>query len=308
MRDHILIIGAGGFVGRHLARVCALRGQRVIAASRVAFEPDVPGIDVHAGALGEPHDFRPLLARSHLVVHLASASTPGSTAAQPLFELEHNLRPTLALLQAMQECADTPLLYVSSGGTLYGRQDNLCADESTSVSPRSYHGAGKVAAEHFIVAWCAQFGASATILRPSNLYGPGQTERAGFGVVPAALGKTLRGETLHVWGDGSATRDYLYIDDFMRLCLAVADAPHPPGARIVNACSGVSVSLNALFAAIESVTGRHLERTYDPSRAVDALRVNMDASLVRELYGWTPQTPLLEGLRRTWEWFSTIRH
>lgn len=308
MRDHILIIGAGGFVGRHLARAFALRDQPVIAASRAAFAPDLPGIEVQAGKLSQPQDFEPLLARSRLVVHLASASTPGSTAAQPLLELEQNLRPTLALLQAMQGHTATPLLYVSSGGTLYGRHDELRADESAQVSPRSYHGAGKIAAEHFATAWCAQFSASATIIRPSNLYGPGQTERAGFGVIPTAFAKILRGETLHVWGDGSAVRDYLYIDDFMQLCLAVANAPPQGGARIVNACSGASVSLNALLSAIESVSGRHLERTYDPSRAVDVMRVNMDASLAHERYAWTPQTPLLEGLGRTWEWFSTIRH
>lgn len=308
MRDRILILGAGGFVGRHLARALARRGERIIAASRSAFEPDAADVEVHVGELRAPQDFQPLLARSRAVVHLASASTPGSTAGQPLLELEQNLRPTLALLQALQEHPATPLLYASSGGTLYGAQDDRRANESSLVAPRSYHGAGKIAAESFIAAWCSQFRTAATILRPSNLYGPGQAERAGFGVIPTAFGKILRGEALHVWGDGSAVRDYLYVDDFIRLCVAVLDAEPARGARVVNACGGASVSLDALFAEIERVTGRRLLRTYDASRAVDAPRVNMEASLAREAYGWTPDTSLHEGLRRTWEWFGTIRH
>lgn len=307
MRDGVLVIGAGGFVGRHLTQALVRRGERVIAVARHTFDATDAGVEMWVEPLLAPVDFLPLLARSRLVVHLASASTPGSTAAQPLQELELNLRPTLALLQAMQKHPAMPLVYVSSGGTLYGRQDDRCADEAAAVAPCSYHGAAKIAAEHFIAAWCAQFSGAATLLRPSNLYGPGQGERAGFGVIPAAFGKLMHGETIHVWGDGSAERDYLYIDDFVRLCLAVVDAPPSAGARIVNACSGGSVSLKALFKAIESATGRSLERCYDSSRAVDASRVNMDPSLARELYGWTPSTPLHEGLKRTWEWFRTTR-
>lgn len=307
MKDAVLVLGAGGFVGSHLVRALAARRQRVIAASRSRFDA-AASVDIHVGEFREPSDYLPLLQRSGAVIHLASASTPGSSAAQPLRELDENLRPILALLQAMQEFPAIPLIYVSSGGTLYGGRNGHAADESAPVSPRSYHGAGKIAAEHFIAAWCSQFDATATILRPSNLYGPGQPERAGFGIVPAAMGKLLRGETLHIWGDGSAERDYLYLDDFVRLCLAVLDGERRPGAQLLNACSGTSISLNALLHEIESVAGKTLARTYDPSRAVDVPKVAMSAALAHRLYGWAPEIPLQEGLERTWQWFSTSPH
>lgn len=307
MTEAVLVLGAGGFVGGHLVRALGGRGDRVVAASRSAFDAGA-SVESRVGELRDPEDYLPLLQRCRAVIHLASASTPGSSAAQPLRELDESLRPTLALLQAMQDFPAIPLIYVSSGGTLYGGRHGDAADENTPVSPRSYHGAGKIAAEHFIAAWCNQFGASATILRPSNLYGPGQPERAGFGIVPAAMGKILRGETLHIWGDGSAERDYLYIDDFVRLCTAVLDDGRRPGAQVVNACSGTSLSLNALLDEIENVAGRRLARTYDPSRAVDVPRVAMRASLAGRLYGWSPTTSLREGLERTWRWFSTSPH
>ena len=307
MADHILVIGAGGFVGGRLLQALAERKQRVIAIGRRAFATPSANIERIIVAGLDPGEYLPFLQRCRAVVHVASASTPGSSAAQPLLELEENLRPTFALLQALQDHPVIPLLYVSSGGTLYDPREDTEADESAMVAPRSYHGAGKIAAEHFIAAWCRQFCGSATIVRPSNLYGPGQVERAGFGIVPAAFGKIVRGETLQVWGDGSAARDYLYIDDFTRLCVAVLDSASARGTRVINACSGSSISLNELFDEIERVAGRMLRRSYEVARVVDMPRVEMQADRARDLYGWMPKISLREGLERTWQWFNTTQ-
>ncbi len=307
MDNHILVLGAGGFVGQHLVRALALRGDKVIAASRRPVHFELASVQSIVGELSEPADFMPLIARSRAVVHLASRSTPGSSAGNVMAELQNNLRPTLALLQALQDKPETNLLYLSSGGSLYGTTDAAAA-ETAQVLPRSYHGAAKIAAEHFISAWCLQFGSAATIVRPSNIYGPGQTERTGFGIIPTVLGKTLHGEPVTVWGDGSAVRDYLYIDDFVALCTSILAAPMPAGSCTLNAASGIGVSLRELLAAIESVTGKPLQRSHDASRAVDATRVVMDATLANRRYGWTPTTSLQEGLRQTWDWFNTTRH
>lgn len=306
MADGILLVGAGGFAGTRLLEAFARRGEHVIAVSRSAFEAPEGRIESHVRALREVDDFAPLLARVRAVVHVASASTPGSSAGRPVHELDENVRPALSLLEALQARPRLPLIYVSSGGTLYSRAADGAADELAAVYSRSYHGAGKIAIEHFIEAWSNQFAGSAVVLRPSNLYGPGQIERPGFGIVPTAFGTLMRGETLHVWGDGSAERDYLYIDDFARLVLAVLDTPPKPGFRIFNACSGRSIDLNGLFAMVERIAGRELYRSYDASRAVDAPSVRMQADRARRTFGWTAETGLPEGLERTWRWFSTI--
>lgn len=307
MTDPVLVIGAGGFIGSRLIQALTARSEPVIAVCRHATDVFGTGVETHINSGREPADYLPLLERCRAVVHVASASTPGSSAARPLRELDENLRPTLALLQALQENPAMPLLYVSSGGALYDPESGTDTDESATVAPRSYHGAGKIAAEYFIAAWCVQFHASATILRPSNLYGPGQTERAGFGIIPAAYGKLMRGEILRVWGDGSAQRDYLYVEDFVRLCLMAIDTKPASGARVLNACSSKSIALNALFGMIEKATGRTLRREYDATRAVDMRRVEMQADRALALYGWAPQVELKEGLARTWAWFSTTQ-
>lgn len=307
MVDPILLIGAGGFVGQQLLDAFVQRDEAVIAVSRSGFAARNDHIESHVLEMREVRDYTPFLARARAVVHVASASTPGSSAGKPVQELDENVRPTVALLQALQACPRLPLIYVSSGGTLYSRAADGASDELAAVYSRSYHGAGKIAAEHFIEAWCNQFDGTAVVLRPSNLYGPGQDERPGFGIVPTAFGKLLRGETLHVWGDGSAERDYLYIDDFTRLVLATLDATVQPGFRVFNACAGTSIDLNGLFALIERITGRTLRRTYDAGRKVDAPSVRMQATRATRAFGWSAQVELAEGLERTWRWFSTTR-
>lgn len=307
MADPILLIGAGGFVGQRLLDAFAQRGEPVIAVSRSGFEVRGGHIEGHVFEMREVRDYIPFLARARAVIHVASASTPGSSAGKPAQELDANVRPTVALLQALQAYPGVPLIYVSSGGTLYSRVAEAPSDELAAVYSRSYHGAGKIAAEHFIEAWCNQFDGTAIVLRPSNLYGPGQHERPGFGIVPAAFGKLSRAETLHVWGDGSAERDYLYIDDFTRLVLTTLDATPKPGFAVFNACSGTSIDINGLFALIERITGNTLRRTYDTGRKVDAPSVRMHATRAKNTFGWVAEVGLAEGLERTWHWFNTAR-
>jgi len=129
-----------------------------------------------------------------------------------------------------------------------------------------------------------------------------QPERPGFGIVPAAFGKLLRGEELQIWGDGNARRDYVYIDDLVRLCESVLAQSMREGATIVNACSGESTSLDTLLDTIDAVTGRPLRRTYMPARSVDALAIDMDPGLAFTLYGWRHATALADGIAEAWRW------
>ncbi|MEW5833882.1 MAG: NAD-dependent epimerase/dehydratase family protein [Pseudomonadota bacterium] len=308
MTDAILVLGAGGFVGRNLVTSLARRGLPVIAVSRGGLVTEHALIDSVIGDFRHPEHFGPLLQRSRAVVHLATTSTPGTSAARPLQEIETNLHLTATLLQAMHEHPGVELLYVSSGGSLYADTTTEPSREFATLQPRSYHGAAKLAAETFISAWCNQTGGKATVLRPSNVYGPGQPERKGFGIIPAAFGAMLRNEVLHIWGDGTARRDYIFIDDLVELCTLVLTRPAPTGHRTFNACSGTSISLNELLTIMESVSGRSLKRSYERGRTVDASCIAMDPSLAAQVYGWRHQTSLEAGLGRTWEQFCRDAH
>ncbi|WP_027950843.1 NAD-dependent epimerase/dehydratase family protein [Haliea salexigens] len=305
MRSHVLVIGAGGFIGRALCQALNLQGTRVKAVSRGGHIPSLPGIEQITNDCSSPSELAASLGDVDAVVYLAACSTPGSSAGKPSAEISENLAPLMATLEALQSHPSIPLIYFSSAGAIYDEQAAVASCESDLPRPRSYHGAAKVAAEQFIGAWARQFGGGATIIRPSNVYGPGQAEKAGFGIVPTALGCIRRDEALTVWGDGSAVRDYLYIDDLVDLTLAALKQASASEVRILNAASRECVSLNELLSLAELASGQALRRNYVPGRAVDASRVSISADCARQTLGWQPAVPLAEGLKRTWLWLNT---
>ncbi|WP_242102800.1 NAD-dependent epimerase/dehydratase family protein [Lysobacter sp. M2-1] len=302
MSGTLLLLGAGGFIGRHLAEHFARDGWLVLAATRKPVGYDHANIRNVVAPYDDVADFARWIPECTAVVHAASSSTPGSSAAQP--QLDGNLRTTLAMIEALQDTPRTRLLFLSSGGTLYGDRD-MPAREDDPLRPRSYHGAGKAAAEHFLHAWATQYGGTAVLLRPSNVYGPGQPARSGFGIIPAAFDCALHGTPLTVWGDGSTIRDYLYVEDLLALCAATLDAPLDVGAHAFNAASGTAISLNSLLDRVDAVTDRLLKRVYEPFRRVDVHSITADTAAARATFSWTPTISLDEGLRRTWQWFST---
>jgi UDP-glucose 4-epimerase len=302
MSDAILVLGAGGFIGRHLAESFASTGNAVMAATRQATTFTHSNISNVVAPFDESEYFTPLLKRCRWVIHAASISTPGSSVAQP--QLDGNLRTTLALIEALQDAPACRLLYLSSGGTLYGDREQP-AREGDPLRPRSYHGAGKAAAEHFIHAWSAQYGGTAVVLRPTNVYGPGQAPRRGFGIIPTAFDCAMQLMPLTLWGDGASVRDYLYIDDFLALSSAALTQSFDIGMHVFNAASGETISLDELIDHIDAATGRPLQRNYQPARRVDIRSIAIDTEAARTTFGWQPTISLDEGLRRTWQWFST---
>lgn len=301
MSETVFVLGAGGFIGRHLVEHLSGRGLDVLAATRSPQDFSVRGVRNVVSGWERGSDFQPYLQGCSALIHAASMSTPGSSAAQP--QLDGNLRTTLAMVEALQAVQGCRAVFLSSGGTLYGDRATP-ARESDPLGPRSYHGAGKAAAEHFFHAWAVQYGGTAIMLRPTNVYGPGQPARSGFGIVPAAFDSILSGRSLGIWGDGSVIRDYLYVEDLVDLCASAVLQPMGMGWRAFNAASGDGISINDLLGRIERVTGQAISRSYEPLRQVDVPISTVDISAARLAFGWSPATSLDEGLRRTWQWFK----
>lgn len=302
MSRSVLVLGAAGFIGRQLVERIAGEGVPVLAATRQPCAFDSDQVENVVAPFVEAATFSALLERCGAVVHAASSTTPGSSTATP--QLDGNLRTTLALLEALQAAPGRRLLYLSSAGTLYGDRDTP-AQETDPLRPRSYHGAGKAAAEQFLHAWAAQYDGTAVVLRPSNVYGPGQTARQGFAIVPTAMDCAATGRTLEIWGDGTQLRDYLHVADLVALCLHALQAPLPPGCHVFNAASGQAVTLNTLLERIEQVSGRTIHRRYDQPRIADVGKVLINPQAARQAFGWEALTDLDTGLAQTWQWHQT---
>lgn len=296
--DAVLLIG-GGFIGAALARQLGAIDRPLHVLTRRPASADFPPLYWHRGDLQDRELLARLLPDCKTVVHLASETTPGSSARHPTLEAG-NLLPTLGLLEVLQDFPDIHLIYFSSGGTLYGNPAVLPVAEDAPFAPLSFHGAGKAAQEMYLQAFRAQ-GRSVTILRPANAYGPGQQLKNGFGLVRTMLEHIRRNTVLEVWGDGTAVRDYVYVDDVAAACVRFVDQPGDNGSYNVGSGSGHSIS--ELIRCVNAVCSRELQVAYRPARRSDVAQVVLDISQLRAT-GWQPRIDLAEGLRRTWAWLQ----
>lgn len=292
----ILLIGGSGFIGRALARRLAAEGYEVHILSRSGTKSTdhPPGITEHLGDQGYSTLVAPLLKKCRHVFHLAASTTPADTVWHPAREAEQNLLPTLRFLECAQDYPENRYIFLSTGGAFYG--DAALANEETPPRPTSYHGATKLALEHFFGILDQRHPGSLTVLRPSNVYGPQQPLRPGFGVIRTLLERARTGAKITVFGDGSAVRDYLYIDDLIDACLLAMNKP----TGTYNIGSGKGHSLRDVLAMIEQVTGKSLEIEHQPQRASDVQRIVLDTHRAREQLGWQAHVLLLEGLQRCW--------
>jgi len=302
----ILVLGGTGFVGRHLVTQLAGIYPNIYVISRSAHRlPTLTGVHSYADSLDNLKLLNMLLPQCQVVIHLACSSTPGSSALQPTFEAVNNLLPTLRFLETLQQYPQVSLIYLSSGGAIYGQTTAPLVKEDSPLNPVSYYGAGKAAIEKFIMAFCQQMQRPAIILRPANFYGPEQPYRRGFGIIPTIFHLLQSGQALEIWGNGEAVRDYLYIDDFVELCIQLIEQPPTnPIAKIYNVGSEQGISLNQLCDLMDKITQTLIKRHYQLSRAVDVQRIVLDCSQLHQDYQWFPKVNLEKGLMDTWEWFS----
>lgn len=298
----VLVLGAGGFIGTHLLETLSATGTSTIAATRTPLAKPPRGVRNVVCRFVEAADFTDLLGDCSAVVHAAAHSTPGSSMATP--QLDGDLRTTLSLLEALQSHPACRLLFLSSAGTLYGDRTEP-AREYDPILPRSYHGAGKAAAEHFIRAWAAQHDGTAVIIRPSNIYGGGQMSRRGFAIVPTAMQCARDAAPLTVYNDGTQIRDYLHIHDLVELCVRALHARIPSGTHVFNAASGVATSLTQLLDMIEAVSGLRVQRHHVASRPADIGSILLDPGAAAHAFGWVANLPLEAGLAETWRWFQS---
>lgn len=300
-----ILLGGTGFLGTALARRLVAEewdvhvvGRRPLKSAAVP----VPSWFNYQASLDDAIVLRKLLSHYPTLVHLASTTTPSTSAQSPAREAEENIIPTLRLLEVLAEFEPARLIYISSGGTLYGNPTVLPVSETHPLQPLSNYGVGKVAIEGFLKVYAKQHGEQITILRPSNLYGPEQPLRQGFGVIRTMLEYAQQGKPMEFWGDGETVRDFLFIDDWVDACIRLMKPNAPTG--IYNVGVGEGCSLNSLRAIVERVTGRELKVHWKPSRSVDVSGIVLDSTRLRKATGWTPKVSLEEGVKKMWAWLE----
>lgn len=298
-----LVIGGNGFIGSHLVEGLRARDARVRVLDPGPARDDLDwhGVEYRQGDFGDPATVGAALDAIDVVFHLASTTVPATSNLDPARDVSTNLLGTLSLLEAMKARGVRRILFLSSGGTVYGNPDVLPVPEHHPLRPISSYGVVKVAIEGYLNVYRHMGVLDPLVLRPSNPYGPRQSASGGQGVIAAALAHAAHGTPMPLWGDGTVVRDYLFIGDLVALAIDAALSAH---CGVFNAGSGAGHSLNAIIAAVEAVTGRPLQLDRKPSRGFDVREVVLDISAARDTFGWQPRVGLDAGLSCAWQSLS----
>jgi len=295
----VALIGAGGFFGTNLARYLAPRlAELRCFGLKLSFPEAMQGLTWVTGDMADA-SLNDVLAGCDTVIHLASTSAPG-TDLDISADAEANVMASLRLFDRCVAAGVKRVIFISSGGTVYGIPGHVPIPESAPTLPITAYGVAKLAIEKYLEVYSRLRGLDYRVLRISNLYGPYQTTAKMQGVVAAFLARSLCGEPLEIWGDGQVVRDYVYVEDAAAAVLAAMR--YEGSERIFNIGGGMGLSLNEVIAAIETLLGRHLEKNYKPGRPVDVPVNILDCALAKLELGWTARTDFTEGLAHTAEW------
>ena len=297
----VLVTGGAGFIGSALVdRLVGLGYQTVVVddLSSVCLD-DVPRqvafyrADIRDGlALDE------VLAREkpEVVSHHAAQVSVRESAADPAHDASVNVVGLLNLLQACARHGVRRFVFASSGGAIYGEQEQFPADENHPLRPVSPYGVTKLASEHYLRCFQMMHGLPFLALRYANVYGPPQCHRGESGVVALFADRLLRSESVRINGDGFQTRDFVYLDDVVEAnVLAIGSGRQ----GIFNVGTGVETSVNGLFAHLQRLTGNFADPEYAPAMAGEQRRSALDAARIARQLGWKPRTSLVDGLAQT---------
>ena len=300
----ILVTGGAGFIGSHVVDGYVAAGHDVLVVDNLCTgkrENLNPKARFHQLDILEPKTAELIRdERPDVLNHHAAQMDVRRSVADPLFDARTNVLGTIALLEAARQAGVKKVLFVSSGGAVYGEQETFPAPETHPTWPVSPYGVSKRSGELYCHFYLAEYRMPFVAFRYANVYGPRQDPHGEAGVVAIFSGKMLRGESITVNGDGKQTRDYVFVGDVARMSVLAlqCEATGP-----VNIGTGVETDVNQLAGTLLEVSGSRSEVRHGPAKSGEQRRSVVDVRRAADVFGWRPEVSLRDGLARTVEFF-----
>jgi UDP-glucose 4-epimerase len=289
-----VVTGGAGFIGSNLVDSLIARGDEVTVVDNFASGKRQ---NLNAAAALLEHDIRePFAVEADVIFHLAAQADVQTSMKRPEYDAAVNVIGTVNVLQA---AATAQVIFASSGGAGYGECSERATEERPFL-PESPYGIAKKCGEEYLAGWNRIHGTAHVSLRFANVYGPRQDAGLEGGVVAIFLERLARGEQTVIFGDGTQSRDFVYVDDIVASLVAVAGTGGGP----YNVGTGADTTVSELHRACAVVAGTDVEPQHEPARLGDIQRSVLDVSRIERERGWQPQVSLDDGLRRTWAWMQ----
>jgi UDP-glucose 4-epimerase len=241
--------------------------------------------------------------RPEVVDHHAAQMDVRRSVADPIYDADNNVLGTLNLLNLCVEYKVRKVIYISSGGAVYGEPAYLPCDEAHPVQPLCPYGATKYMTELYLYMYKETYGLDYSVIRYPNVYGPRQDPAGEAGVVAIFIGLMLKDKPVTIFGSGEQVRDYVYVNDCARANVMLLENG---SGRVYNLGYGVGTTVNQIFQELKNITGTSHDAVYAPARAGETFRIYLDTKRVCEEIGWQPAVPLEDGLRKTVEYFHQV--
>jgi UDP-glucose 4-epimerase len=301
----VLVTGGAGFIGSHLADALLARGDDVVvvddlSAGRAARLD--PQVSLHKVSITDASAFTGVVEGSHpdLICHLAAQIDVRASVEAPADDAQVNVVGTVNVLEAARKVG-ARVLFASSGGALYGRDAPIPSREDVLPLPESPYGIAKYCAEQYIGLYNRLHGTSHSVLRLANVYGPRQDPAGDAGVITIFCASALSSEMPTIYGDGTQTRDYVYVGDTVSAFLAAADRGRP---GTWNIGTGVEVSVLDLVDIIGGTSGTPLIPRFAEARPGELMRSAVAVDRSAGELGWRALTPLADGVRGVYRWIE----
>ena len=303
-----LVTGGAGFIGSNLVDALLGRGEDVTVVDDLSsgHERNLAAA-LRAGAQLERLDIRDAPALEQLaqrvapevIFHLAAQVDVRVSLADPARDARTNVEGTINVLEAARAASARRVVFASTGGAIYGDTDELPTPESVAPLPMAAYGQSKYCAECYLGLYARLYGSSTIALRFGNVYGPRQDPHGEAGVIAIFCGRLRDGMRPRIYGDGTQTRDYIYVGDLVEALLAAADGDE---LGVVNLGTETETSVLEIVRVLAAIHGPGApEPEFAPARLGELDRSCLDAARARELLGWEAHTPIAEGLRLTYE-------
>lgn len=305
----ILILGGSGFIGSNLTELLVNSCEKIIIFDQKNANynnlnsiANSSKIKIIKGNFNDSTIIEKIFDENEIdiVIHLICSIVPGTPLNLVIDKMELNLNSTMKLLNIMQRKNVNKLVFFSTGGAIYGLNDQNINNENNPTNPINYYGWLKLTIEKYIQMCHNIYGLNYLILRPSNAYGKNQNIYGNQGIIAVTLGNLIQNKKIIIWGNGKIIRDYIYIDDLCKALFFLIKKNK--WNNVYNIGSGKGTSVNEILEIIKKITGINFHINYTQSRKIDIATNILDTSKLKRDINWENLINLEEGIKIMWEW------
>jgi len=304
----ILVTGGAGFIGSNVADRFIQEGHQVTIVDNLSTGLEA---NVNKKAKFFKVDIRSVVidkifqkTKPDVLCHHAAQIDVRKSTADPIFDAEVNIVGSLNLLNACVKHRVKKVIFASTGGAIYGDQDYFPADENHPANPLSPYGAAKLSIENYLHFYRETYGIEFISLRYANVYGPRQNPFGEAGVVAIFAERFLAEKETIINGDGTQTRDFVFVDDVVESNLLVLKYPK---SDIFNIGTGKETDINCIFRLLKEFAGSKQKEMHGPPKPGEQQRSVLDCSKAEKLLKWNPRYSLQEGIAKTVEFFQQVK-